>query len=151
MQDAAKVLDVYAGYDPKDELTVFSVGRKPQQPYASFAAARRLDGVRIGVLREYMRRKLFTKADEESIGLIDRAIGDLRELGAVIVDPGADGELFTRCIARYAPELDELGVRATVSATVSRRTPVQAAIRSRRCWSCMPTRRACRRVCRCAR
>jgi amidase len=105
VEDTAKVLDAYAGYDPKDELTVYSVGRKPQQSYASFASARRLDGVRIGVLREYMRPSLLTKADEESIGLVDRAIADLRKLGAEIVDPGAEGELFTRCIARYAPEL----------------------------------------------
>src|SRR5215471_8758538 len=54
VQDTAKVLDAYAGYDPKDELTVFSVNRKPQQSYASFARATRLDGLRIGVLREYM-------------------------------------------------------------------------------------------------
>ena len=105
VEDTAKILDAYAGYDPKDELTVFSVGRKPSQPYASFAGARRLDGVRIGVLREYMRPSLLTKADEESIGLVDRAIADLRSLGAVIVDPGAEGELFTRCLVRYAPEL----------------------------------------------
>jgi amidase len=105
VEDTAKILDAYGGYDPKDELTVFSIGRKPAQPYASFARARRLDGVRIGVLREYMRPSLLTKADEESIGLIERAIADLRSLGAVIVDPGAEGELFTRCIARYAPEL----------------------------------------------
>src|SRR5688572_26706371 len=105
VEDTAKVLDAYAGYDPKDELTVFSIGRKPSQPYASFAAARRLDGVRIGVLREYMRPSLLTKADEESIGLVDRAIADLRSLGAVIVDPGAEGELFTQCLGRYAPEL----------------------------------------------
>jgi len=105
VEDTAKVLDAYAGYDPKDELTVFSIGRKPSKPYASFAAVRRLDGLRIGVLREYMRPSLLTKADEESIGLVDRAIADLRSLGAVIVDPGAEGELFTRCLTRYAPEL----------------------------------------------
>ena len=105
VQDTAKVLDAYAGYDPKDELTAFSVGRTPPQPYASFANATRLDGLRIGVLREYMRPSLLTKADEESIALVDRAIARLRMLGAVVVDPGAEGELFTRCITRYAPEL----------------------------------------------
>jgi Asp-tRNA(Asn)/Glu-tRNA(Gln) amidotransferase A subunit family amidase len=105
VQDTARVFDAFAGYDPKDEMTVFSVGRTSSKPYASFASARRLDGVRIGVLREYMRRSLLAKADEESIGLVEKAIADLRALGAVIVDPGAEGELFTRCIARYAPEL----------------------------------------------
>ena len=105
VQDAAKILDVIAGYDPKDELTAFSVGRKPAQPYASSAAARRLDGLRIGVIREYMVKKLFSKADEESIDIVDRAIDDLRKLGATIVDPGQEGALFQSCITRSAPVL----------------------------------------------
>jgi Asp-tRNA(Asn)/Glu-tRNA(Gln) amidotransferase A subunit family amidase len=105
VQDAARILDVIAGYDPKDELTVFSVGRKAPKPYHSSAAARRLDGVRIGVLREYMARKLFSKADEESIDIVEHALDDLRKLGATVVDPGPEGELFQGCIAKYAPVL----------------------------------------------
>lgn len=103
--DAAKILDVIAGYDPKDEMTVASVGRMPAKPYASFAAERRLDGVRIGVIREYMNRKLFSRADEESLDLIERAIEELRRLGATIVDPGPEGSLFQPCIVRHGPEL----------------------------------------------
>jgi amidase len=102
--DAAKILDVISGYDPGDPLTVFSVTRKPAKPYAAFAA-RRLDGVRIGVIREYMSRKLFSKADEESIDIVERAIADVRKLGATVVDPGPEGEMFQGCIAHYAPEL----------------------------------------------
>jgi Asp-tRNA(Asn)/Glu-tRNA(Gln) amidotransferase A subunit family amidase len=104
VQDAAKILDVIAGYDPKDELTAFSIGRKPA-PYLRSAAAQRLDGVRIGVIREYMAKKLFSKADEESIDIVEHAIDDLRKLGATIVDPGPEGALFQSCIARHAPEL----------------------------------------------
>ena len=63
VQDAAKILDVIAGYDPKDEMTVFSVGRMPSKSYASYATTRRLEGVRIGVVREYMSRALFSKAE----------------------------------------------------------------------------------------
>src|SRR5262249_21286542 len=104
-QDAARILDVIAGYDPKDEMTVFSLAHKPAQPYLTSAAARQLTGLRIGVIREYMSKKLFSKADEESIDLVDHAIEDLRKLGATIVDPGPEGELFHGCIARYAPDL----------------------------------------------
>jgi Asp-tRNA(Asn)/Glu-tRNA(Gln) amidotransferase A subunit family amidase len=105
VQDAAKILDVIAGYDPKDEMTVFSVGRMPSKPYASYATTRRLEGVRIGVVREYMSRALFSKADEQSIDLVEHAISEVRKLGATIVDPGPEGALFQPCIARYAPEL----------------------------------------------
>jgi amidase len=103
--DAARILDVIAGYDSRDEMTAFSVGRQPAQPYFSFAAPQRLDGVRIGVIREYMARKLFSNADEESIDIIEHGIDDLRKLGATIVDPGPEGALFQSCIARSAPEL----------------------------------------------
>ena len=109
VEDAARILDVIAGYDPKDEMTVFSIGRKPARPYASYAAGGRLEGVRIGVLREYMSRKLFAKADEESIDIIERAIDDIRKLGATLVDPGPDKELFKDCLARYAPRLMNSG------------------------------------------
>ena len=108
VHDTARVLDVIAGYDPKDELTVFSVGRTPSQPYASFAQGRTsqgLNGLRIGVIREYMNKKLFAKADEESIDIVERALGDLRRLGATVVDPGPEGALFQSCVARYAPAL----------------------------------------------
>jgi len=105
VQDTAKVLDAIAGYDPKDEMTAFTVGRTPAKPYASFATARRLDGLRVGVVREYLNRKLFSKADEQSIDIVERAIEALRKLGATIVDPGPEGELFKACFVRQAPEL----------------------------------------------
>jgi Asp-tRNA(Asn)/Glu-tRNA(Gln) amidotransferase A subunit family amidase len=103
--DAARILDVISGYDPQDDNTAFGVGRKPARPYLSFAASRRLEGLRIGVIREYMSKKLFSKADEESIDIVERGIGDLRKLGATIVDPGQEGALFQGCIVRHGPEL----------------------------------------------
>ena len=103
VQDVARILDVIAGYDPKDELTAFGVGRLPPQPYASYAAPQSLAGLRIGVMREYMDKSLFTAADEQSIDIVDAALNDLREAGATVVDPGPGGALFQECVARYTP------------------------------------------------
>lgn len=105
VEDAARILDVIAGYDRKDPMTVGSVGREPARAYAGSAVPGRLDGLRVGVVREYMRADLFSAADEESIDLVDDAVGDLGRLGATIVDPGPRGALFQDCIDRYAPEL----------------------------------------------
>ncbi len=106
--DVARILDVIAGYDPRDEFTALSVGRTPRATYLSSTVstgAKPLAGLRIGVVREYLNRKLLTRADEESVDLVERAIGVLRTLGATVVDPGPEGALFQRCIARSAPEL----------------------------------------------
>jgi len=104
VKDAARVLEVIAGYDPKDEFTAASIGRIPSQPYHTFTDARRLDGVRIGVVREYMNKELFTKADSESLDIVDKAIGDLRGLGATIVDPGPGKGLFQDCVNGLVPQ-----------------------------------------------
>jgi amidase len=105
VEDAARVLSVIAGYDPKDELTAFGVGRMPGKPYETFTHEQSLKGVRIGVLREYMDRKVFSSPLYASnIDLAERAIEDLRKLGATIVDAPPEG-LFTASIRRYNPAL----------------------------------------------
>ena len=103
VRDTARVLDVIAGYDPKDELTAFSIGRQPTEPYRSFANERTLNGLRIGVIREHMDKSAFNEADGETIDITERAVADLRRLGATIVDPGAGGALLQVCIDRYLP------------------------------------------------
>jgi Asp-tRNA(Asn)/Glu-tRNA(Gln) amidotransferase A subunit family amidase len=105
VEDAARIETVMAGYDPNDAMTAFNVGRIPKKPYESFTHATSLKGMRIGVVREYMDKALFTKADEESIDLVDKAIEKLRELGATIIDPGPHGELFTKYIRQLGPVL----------------------------------------------
>ena len=101
--DVARVLDVIAGYDEADDFTVYSIGRIPKEGYASFANEKTLNGMKIGVVREYMDRRLFTAADRETIDIIGKAVDDLRRLGATIVDPGEGGALFQKCIDQYAP------------------------------------------------
>jgi Asp-tRNA(Asn)/Glu-tRNA(Gln) amidotransferase A subunit family amidase len=103
--DTARILDAIAGYDAKDPYTALSVGRTPATPYVDATNARGLAGLRIGVVREYMNRKLLTQADAESVDLVERAIEVVKKLGATVVDPGPEGALFQQCIARSAPEL----------------------------------------------
>jgi amidase len=103
--DTARILDAIAGYDPKDPYTARSIGRTPQTPYVDATKARSLAGLRIGVVREYLNRKLLAQADAESVDLVERAIGVLKTLGATVVDPGPEGALFQQCITRAAPEL----------------------------------------------
>src|SRR4029077_8074885 len=103
--DTARILDAIAGYDPKDPYTAASVGRMPSTSYLDATNARSLAGLRIGVVREYLNRKLLAQADTESVDLVERAIDVLKKLGATVVDPGPEGALFQQCIARAAPEL----------------------------------------------
>jgi amidase len=99
VDDAARILGVIAGFDPKDPMTSAAARRLPAQPYQTFAKAGRLDGVRIGVMREYTHRELFTEEDRQALDIFDRAIEDLRKLGAIIVDPGK-GDLLTPYIRK---------------------------------------------------
>jgi amidase len=103
VKDAARVLEVIAGYDPQDEVTAFSIGRLPSEPYRSFANERTLNGMRIGVIREHMDKNLFSQSHAESIDIVERGINDLRGLGAIIVDPGPGGALFQSCLDKYVP------------------------------------------------
>ncbi|MCC5021640.1 MAG: amidase [Candidatus Synoicihabitans palmerolidicus] len=109
--DAARVLEVIAGYSPADFMSAGGASRAPNS-YANYANNRRLDGVRIGVLREYMHQELFPEEDHQAIDLIEKAIIDLRALGAIIVDPGPDGDLLTPYVRQnfhllYTPKVAE--------------------------------------------
>lgn len=108
--DAARVLDVIAGYDPNDPITAVSVGHVP----ATYTTALRPDalrGARIGVIRA--RRDTSTAAGTPArdgtlaadsaarrdsvarhragefakvLPVMDRALADLRAQGAVLID-----------------------------------------------------------------
>jgi Asp-tRNA(Asn)/Glu-tRNA(Gln) amidotransferase A subunit family amidase len=75
-------LDVIAGYDPDDPLTIHSNGKVPES-YLDFLHTDMLDGKRIGVLRELSN----SDVDPEILALFEQAINDLKSLGAKIVDP----------------------------------------------------------------
>ena len=104
VEDDGKMLAAVIGYDARDPLTAFSIGRTPPQPYQTYVGNERLDGLRIGVIREYMDKRLYTKRDEPAIEVVDKAVAELRKTGATVVDPGAGGALLTGCFNKYVPQ-----------------------------------------------
>lgn len=96
--DVAALLDVIAGYDPKDPVTAYAVGNIPRS-YAAALRADALKGARIGVLRNPSRdttpRDSTTRdsTPRDSLAgyqqvrtVIDAAIAQLKALGAFVVD-----------------------------------------------------------------
>ena len=86
--DLATLLDVLVGYDPEDPLTARGVGHVPES-YTEFLDQDGLKGARIGVLHESMNRN--SEPDSEDFQkvteIFERAVGELKAAGAVIVDP----------------------------------------------------------------
>ena len=90
--DVAALTDAIAGFDAEDLLTIESPGRTPSQPYTSFLDRNGLRGARIGVFRDLFRKGA---AHAEGIALIEHAIAQMKQAGAVIVDPVSTGiDLF---------------------------------------------------------
>ncbi len=83
VEDAVRVLEVIAGYDPADTVTRRSQGKIPAG-YRQFLDKNGLKGARIGVFRQLC---LPAKADSQVVKLFDHAIDDLRQAGATIIDP----------------------------------------------------------------
>jgi amidase len=90
--DAARVLDVIAGYDANDPITAETVGRLPSS-YTTALSVDALRGKRLGVVRANRARTDTTAAGAEIAAefakvraLFDRALADLRAAGAEVVD-----------------------------------------------------------------
>ena len=109
VDDAARILQVIAGFDPLDPMTSASLRRLPPKPYQSYTGVQRLDGIRIGVMREYTHRALFTEEDTQALDIFEKALTDLKALGATLVDPG-EGDLLTPYVRKnfyilYSPAM----------------------------------------------
>jgi len=83
VEDAVRILDVIAGYDPADPITKMSEGKRPAS-YLTFLDRNGLRGARIAVFRRYIDAPT---TDPRIKVLMDRAIADLKSLGATIIDP----------------------------------------------------------------
>lgn len=92
VEDAVRVLEVIAGYDPADPITKICEGKVPKN-YTQFLDRNGLKGARIGVFRKYIDTPTI---DPQVKTLTEKAINHLRALGAEIVDPFV------------VPEFDEL-------------------------------------------
>ena len=82
VEDAARVLDVVAGYDPADTATAHARGRIPET-YTSFLQRDALRSARVGVVRRLSNTRT---ADTAVIALFDAALRDLARAGAVVID-----------------------------------------------------------------
>jgi amidase len=126
VRDAATVLGALAGYDPRDAATTASVGQVSARPYQDNADRASLRGVRLGVVREFM--KPHTKADEGSIAVAEAALRDLRKAGAELIDPGPDGTLFADAIAEILPALDAGSLAAVLPGAASGTGTIEASL-----------------------
>jgi amidase len=85
VEDAARLLDVLAGPDPADPVTLESPGHVPES-YTASLDAEGLRGARIGVLRQISAEKT---ADPRVAAAFDEALAALRRSGATVIDPVA--------------------------------------------------------------
>jgi Asp-tRNA(Asn)/Glu-tRNA(Gln) amidotransferase A subunit family amidase len=97
VRDAAQLLDVIAGYDPNDPVTAQAAGQIPRT-YTAFLSADGLKGARLGIIRQPIDLKADPSSEDyrKVKAVIDRAVADLRKLGAEVVDPVAIPELAQR-------------------------------------------------------
>jgi Asp-tRNA(Asn)/Glu-tRNA(Gln) amidotransferase A subunit family amidase len=85
LEDAVRILEVIAGYDPADPITKVCEGKVPEN-YTQFLDRDGLEGACIGVFRKYIDTPM---GDSQVKALTEKAIKDLKTLGAEIVDPFA--------------------------------------------------------------
>lgn len=81
VEDAARVLDVIAGYDPADPITAFSVDKIPST-YTAFLNPAGLKGARIGILTDFFGRD---PVHQEVNSIVEAGIQKMTQAGATIL------------------------------------------------------------------
>ncbi len=101
--DAAKVLEVIAGYDPDDPTTAWSVGKTPR--FSSFLDSDGLKGARLGVLASFFG----TGPEHEEVNAVmETALQALRDADAhlVTLEDNIDADELIRDVSVGLFELD---------------------------------------------
>jgi len=80
--DAARMLNVLVGYDPKDPVTAWSIGNA-ENDYTKFLNPNGVRGVRIGVLRSFFGS---APIHEEVNKVANKEIEKLKGLGATVIE-----------------------------------------------------------------
>ncbi len=86
--DTAATLSVIAGWDAEDLGTFAAMGHFPQDDWSKRLGSSSLQGRRVGVLREMFSTG---PVDTEVTALFDQVIADLKQGGALVLDPVLTG------------------------------------------------------------
>lgn len=81
VEDAVRVLEATAGYDPNDPITKNSAGKIPKT-YTQFLRKDGLKGARIGVMRQLIDKNIHPEIKQ----LFEKAVADMTRAGAQVVD-----------------------------------------------------------------
>jgi Asp-tRNA(Asn)/Glu-tRNA(Gln) amidotransferase A subunit family amidase len=127
VKDAALILDVIAGYDPDDPVTAYAVGHIPDS-YTSALTRDGLNGARIGVIRQAMDAKTDTASEDyrKVKSVIDKAIDELKALGAEVVEPVTIPDVIDRLNKAYDGNLFETEPAINAYLAQQRNTPVKS-------------------------
>lgn len=121
--DAARLLEVMAGYDPDDPVTATGADEVPADGYVPHLDADGLDGARVGVARQFFGPRDEERASEADAAavtaIVEEAVAEMSDAGATILDPVEVVDLdrlasarvlqyeFARDFDRYLSELGE--------------------------------------------
>lgn len=107
VSDLARLLDCMVGYDPEDPVTAHGFGMTPPSYHAALDK-NALSGARIGILREPMGYDSEPQSDDfkKIDDVFNRAVGELKQAGAEIIDPIVIPDLKT-LLAQRARNSDD--------------------------------------------
>ena len=83
VEDNARLLNVLAGQDPGDDMTI-RFGQRKSVDYTTYLKSGTLKGARIGIVRELAPKD---DTDPKLLATFEKAIQDLKNAGATIIDP----------------------------------------------------------------